>query len=361
MFCLDYIDSINRQKASQMMEEYGHEGCRLSIDKFVNVIIDSKGTISQGIGLDNGIDKAIYLGHFLNIWGHCITDNLRKCWFLLTPEYKGLKSEGFRLICTFQGKAEISTNFAELLLLLGVLETDICIVNTSCSIGELIVPQDSLDQEHHFTREFKDTINYLISKVPTVDQHNEKIYFSRTHLKHDWRDYGEYMIEGAFKDLGYKIIYPETLSFAQQVQLLQSCDSFVSTDGSIAHNAMFCRDEIECIIICKKVGITAYQCSIMNMRGFDVCVVDAHLSVFKIFATWFGPFFMYANDNLVRFCKDRGLIIKWQFPVSLFLRYCLFCLFLFVRYRLSVSFVPEVRYYCDVLKHNIKRKILFDR
>jgi len=329
----------------------------LAVDRKVQVKLSADGAITAD-DCSLGTRKSVFLGHFLSIWGHCITDNLRKFWFLQSPECQRLKENGYTLVCTLQNKTgQLPSSFIELISYFGLKESDVEIIHQDTTFQELIVPQDSLDEEHHYHREFKETIDYLISRIPKKEPGDEKIYLSRAHLRHNWRDYGENMIEDAFRRLGYVIIYPETLTFVQQIQLYQSCGSFAATDGSIAHNAMFCRDGIECIVVSKKVGVTAYQYSIMNMKNFKSIFIDAHLSIFRIFATWFGPFFMYANDNLVRFCGDRGVTIQWSFPLFLYVKYTLCCLFLFVRYRLPLSYVSESGYYHEVLMRNIKRKL----
>lgn len=55
--------------------------------------------------------KAIYLGNFINIWGHCITDNLKRLWFLKTSIGKDMLSQGYKMVCTLLKNNKFNDNF----------------------------------------------------------------------------------------------------------------------------------------------------------------------------------------------------------------------------------------------------------
>ena len=353
---LDYIDDVNRPQFEKILRDFhpieggggvlSQQHCRLLPEGKIEEVSDC-----------NSEKKAVYLGNFLNIWGHCITDNLKKCWFLLTPECRKLRAEGFELVCTLFRDDRLNKNFVDLLSYLGLQEGDIHIVKHPENYQTLVVPQDSLNSWHWYYQEFKDTIDYITSQIEVDDRCPKKLYFSRTQLKDNGsRDFGESMIENAFRSMGYTIVYPEKLSLKEQLVLLKSCDSFAATDGSVAHNAMFCRDGIECIVISKMSGIIPYQYSIMGMRQFRSYYIDAHLSLFNVFALWHGPFYMYLSDNLVRFCQDRGVVLKPHFSIRLYWKYLLACFYQFLRYRLKPQMIAHSDYYVPLLKKEIQRR-----
>ena len=65
-------------------------------------IVDEKNNFVNGSFVHNGIGGAytpneeiktvqetvVYLGMFFNVWGHCITDDLKTAWFFQTDVYK---------------------------------------------------------------------------------------------------------------------------------------------------------------------------------------------------------------------------------------------------------------------------------
>lgn len=289
--------------------------------------------------------RVIYLGHFLNIWGHCITDNLKKLWFLKTPEGKEMLAKGYRLVCTLHKGGELSPNFRELLTnYLQIDAAKIQIVITETLFDEIVIPQNSLTDEHRYYIEFKETIDQIRALIPMTVGGSTKVYFSRSRWKNG-RDYGEVLVENVFKKLGYVIYYPEELTLDEQLKILKNCASFAATEGSTSHNVMFCQDGVECIVIRKAQTLNGYQFSSMAMRNCKCVYVDAHLSLFNIFDNSYGPFFLYVNDNLVAMAKDRGCEIKKTFPRIIFLQYLMKCLWLSIRFRQRIIMIGDASFY----------------
>lgn len=353
---IDYIYDVNKYQFETILKDFHKieggggvlykENCKLLPDGKI-----------EDVNVSNTDKKAIYLGNLLNIWGHCITDNLKKFWFLLTPECQKLREDGFELVCTLFKDDKLNKNFVDLLSYLGIKEMDIQIIKEPGCYKTLVVPQDSLNHWHWYYQEFKDTIDHITSQIEVDLRSPKKLYFSRTQLKdYGRRDFGESMIENAFRLLGYTIVSPEKLSLKEQLVLLKSCDSFAATDGSVAHNAMFCRDKIECIVISKMSGAIPYQYSIMGMRQFKSYYIDAHLSIFNVFAPWHGPFYMFMSDNMVRFCQDRGVRLTHHFSIRQYLRYLFACFYQFLRYRLRPRMISHSDYYVPMLKTEIERR-----
>ncbi|MDO4497670.1 MAG: hypothetical protein Q4B58_07590, partial [Bacteroidales bacterium] len=111
---IDCVDTVRNYWITDPMAEAPMSE-PLSCQSRENCVLNPDGSIEENIA--SGSDaKVVYLGNMLNIWGHCITDNLKKLWFLKTPEYKELKSQGYTLCCTLHGdKKEFCKNFCDLL------------------------------------------------------------------------------------------------------------------------------------------------------------------------------------------------------------------------------------------------------
>lgn len=279
--------------------------------------------------------KAIHLGYFHPKWGHAITDNIKKLWYL-----DGELPEDVMLIYVPCDGFSMTTNFQQLLECLDVNPEKLVAIVKPTKFDKLIIPDDSFiwdggkenfttrDSEgnHYFTKEYKEMIDRICSKTVNICDDCMRIYLSRSHW--DGADFGEKDIEIFFKRLGYRIVYPETMDFYQQLSLFQSCRCLVSTEGSIGHNSLFLKEGSELILIRKFDGIINYQFPINEMKKLKVTYVDSHLSLFS--QKWDGPFFLYVNDNLQRFAAEQTGKKRYlnSFKSSAFLSYVkqAFCL-----------------------------------
>jgi len=348
---IEHVDSIRNYWITDPMSRWEPKQDPLSAQCHEACIISPDGTINEQQA-PQAEAKAVYLGNMLNIWGHCITDNLKKLWFLKTPEYQRLKNEGYSLCCTLHGNAKtFNKNFCELLSYLDIDYRDIHIIEKEEPYAQLFEPQSTLDKNHHLHIELKNTVNVIKSKASIDLSYPKKIYFSRRDPKNT-RDFGEKYVEDVFKQLGYQIIHPEKYTFTQQLLLLNSCDSFAATEGSISHNCMFCRQDAEVIIIRKTRSCNGYQYTSNVIAGCDLTFIDAHLSIFNIFDNSFGPFFMYVNENLQNFANNRGLNIRKHFPIGTFLLYCMWVCWYAVRYRQPILLIGDSKFYWKRLKQD---------
>ena len=69
-------------------------------------------------------------------------------------------------------------------------------------------------------------------------------------------------MENVFRKKGFKVFSPEELTVKQQIALLMNCDEFASTEGSCAHNSIFCKPGTKVLILRKADYANSYQ--IMN-------------------------------------------------------------------------------------------------
>lgn len=246
----------------------------------------------------------VYLGMFFPVWGHCITDSLRKLWFINTQEFKDIINQGADVVCINVYNSELQ-NFQYILKSL-VRNIHIVEIKEVTQYQKIYIPDDSIYSDEkgflYYTKTYLNQIQTIINSLPDCNVKTyDKIYFSRSAIPVG-RDYGEKRIEDVFKYLGYKIIYPEKLSFREQITLLQHCTHFAATEGSVSHNSVFCKPRTKVCIIRKCEFLNEYQFMINQMAALDVTYVDSHLSIcIDKRQKWKGPFFLYANDNLLRY------------------------------------------------------------
>ncbi len=250
----------------------------------------------------------IYLGEWLGIWGHCITDNLKKLWFVTKLNQEG-KLHDYKLCVAKPFKGSYHDNFGQLLLKAGINIDDIEFIEESTLVENLTVPDDSIvvkGNSRYYYTEYSSLVNEIRDRIPIVDESPEKIYFTRTGIKKKNRDFGEKQVEYAFRDMGYKIYSPELLSLDQQLVLLRNCKYFACTEGSIAHNVVFCSDNVNITIIRKVCGLISYQFTLMDIRNANATYIDSFLTLYYVFAFWSGPFLLCMRDNLINYAKNTA-------------------------------------------------------
>lgn len=94
----------------------------------------------------------------------------------------------------------------------------------------------------YFTSQYRDMIDrirdYAVEhRKPTP---YKKVYFSYRNYTH-FKQFGEERLERYFGSKGYQVLYPEKMTFEEQLNVLINCDSFASTIGSCSHNILFYR------------------------------------------------------------------------------------------------------------------------
>lgn len=353
-----YIDSPYKQAIEDNTNKQYLYDDELKADTFEDVLLSPSGEITPAHDAVVADECAVFLGYWLPIWGHCVTDNLRAVWFLQTPEFQRLKSqEGTKLRLYYSllrgnTKRNLPSNFYQLLAMIGIDPSDLVLLDESKAFRKVIVPQGCEGKRngwHFYSKEYKAIIDNIRTQIPADSSVPEKVYFSRTHFA-GRQDFGERYIEAAFQSLGYSIYYPEQLSLMQQLTLLYNCRKFAATEGSVAHNALFCKDGTDVAIVRKSILQCSYQFMVNDLRKLNCTYIDSHLTLFKVFETWSGPFFMYANDNLVQYVADSGGHIVKQFSRWQFFLYTCECMWRFVRYRLRPRVIDEWRFYVNRLK-----------
>ena len=257
--------------------------------------------------------SVIYIGLLNHKWGHCITDNIKKLWYLFTPEYQTAKDK-MDIVYTYNEGDPIKGNFKEMLSMLGVALDRCYAIIQPTIFKEVIVPDDSMiygGKEYelqncqtcrYWTTPFKN----LFDRIPRISSNKkwDKVYVSRR--KWDGADFGEKDIERLFKYVGFQVIYPETMSFTEQLAVYQNCKCLASTEGSISHNSLFMKDGAELIIIRKADLLNTYQLMINDMKNLHCTYIDCHLSIFNDKKyPYVGPFFLYVNNNLQRWAWTR--------------------------------------------------------
>lgn len=224
----------------------------------------------------------VYLGMLCDIWGHAITDTLRRLWVLHDENFRRHFKDCPLVYVTYGGVDVFShqPNFKRLIELLDfdISEWERVILPTQ--FEKIILPDESFfgDSARFFTNEYCEMIERVKSfavknRKPTSAK---KIYFF-----YGIYQIGEERVAKYFNSKGYEVISPEKLTLDEQLNVLINAESFASTLGSCAHNSLFLREGTECLFIPRAANrFTTYQATINQVNNLNATYIDSTLSLF---------------------------------------------------------------------------------
>jgi len=247
--------------------------------------------------------RVVYLGLLLSIYGHAITDNIKRVWWFRDKK-KGIDYDKVVYIANWDGcsPAHVKRVFE----LANISIEDFEQILEPTRFREVIVPDNSFIHHEglkYYTSHFLETIQTIKNKVLSDKQWPLKIYFTRTKVQDGWRrDTGETSLEKVFKKQGFTILSPESHSVDDQIAMMVHCKEFVSTEGSIAHNTIWCKPGTKAVLLRKANVINVWQAAINEIADLDVTYIDAHKSIrtnrqFPMI----GPFYMCITPHLERY------------------------------------------------------------
>ena len=228
---------------------------------------------------------AVFVGTIHPVWGHFITDCMRLLWFLRSKEYKEKYLE-CPVICLYESEKLLSSNYKRLLEILGIDFSKLIPITKLTKYKQIILPDECFFTQKNGVRYFTSEYVGMFDAVRDFATANakptksDKVYFSYSRYKKS-RIFGEDKLEKYFVSKGYDIIYPETLSLDEQLNILINAKSFASTVGSCSHNTLFLRDDTEVILIPRSCGINSYQIALNHVHRLNVHYVDSSFSIFS--------------------------------------------------------------------------------
>lgn len=244
-------------------------------------------------------ESVIFLGNFKAQWGHFLVDWIVRLWFMINDNsdkkivYIGDKIEG---------------NYLEFIELLGIDKERLCYVNNPTLFKSILVPEPSHVPGKYYTKEYKYIIDIAIknAKLKGIKTPNySKVYLSRRNIRANGMEIGEKEIESKFNENGFVSICPEEFSVTEQICILQNVDNIVTTEGTLAHNVLFCKEGIDVTIINKKCSVNPHQFIINQLKRLNVTYIDSYIAFFDV--TPPGPYVLTVNKNLKDYFIDNNL------------------------------------------------------
>jgi capsular polysaccharide biosynthesis protein len=251
----------------------------------------------------------VFLGVLWNVYGHSITDNLKKLWCLQKAEIQNIIEGGCKLVYVTLFRDKLKSYVYDIFTMAGFdLQSAECISRPT-RFRRVFVPENSIvikaDGKRYCGVEYVDVIKNIVAfteglHFPVWD----KVYLSRTWLENS-RDFGEKQVERLFEKNGYHIVHPETLPVAQQVYLMAHCKKLATTVGSLSHSAVFCKPGTEVLLLDKAGYVNAYQEMIDSAFQLKALHIKAHHTLPRK-DVWRGPFFLSCTKQLRRYFNISG-------------------------------------------------------
>lgn len=266
----------------------------------------------------------IYLGAFLDVWGHWLTDNIKRLWFLKSKIYFE-KFKSCKLVyVSYNENFAFSDNVKQLFNLIGIDTSELIKIDKITKFKKIIIPDECFfcnqeeiqidEKERYYTKEYIDIIDSINNNYSKNIEDNlksinvyDKLYLSYSKIGAK-KQIGEQRLEKFFYEQGYKTIYLEEYSFSEQLKLIKQAKWIVTTIGSCSHNIVFANDNTNIVLIPRAAYIGGYQLAINDIvdSKMHIYFIDSTLSALvreKHVAE--GPFYYLISNELARFYNQN--------------------------------------------------------
>jgi capsular polysaccharide biosynthesis protein len=178
--------------------------------------------------------RTLYLGTFMNHYGHFITESLSRYWrqeagaFDHIVAYPFMHNNGNILIRDFHR------------YLAGLLDVPIdrmAILRSQTVFDEIVVPEQLWANNVHVNAHMR-AVYERIRRRHTGKGSRGRIFLSRAP---SGRLGNPLAVEEIFASFGFRVIYPERVKIAEQLSLYANCEILASLSGSGMHNCLFAR------------------------------------------------------------------------------------------------------------------------
>lgn len=193
----------------------------------------------------------VYGGRINPHYGHFLVNTLPRLWYI----YKnGLSNK--KIVCHSSESPEdwLKIPFiSQIFTYLGLSQDNFIHFDEPKILHKLIVPLPSFEEQNYVHMTFRHLCQE-IGKVAVAGLHMPRnaqpVYLSKTRLKEGvGRIINELEIENMLRRYGFEIIYPEELTFADQVILFSTRDFICGSIGSAFHTSIFAQNTTNMLII----------------------------------------------------------------------------------------------------------------
>ncbi len=247
--------------------------------------------------------RVIYGGILFDVFGHCITETLCRCWYLYECD------EDIPIVFLSKNLNGVAPQyFWDIIDLLEIDKNRIVILKEITQYREIIVPDQSLIMFQGFNSRLSNVYEMMMRNAKKYSQVcHKKVYLSRNMF--DRADcFNEQWFEHFYKERGYEIIYPETLTLAEQVAIVSQAKQIVCTGGTLSHLLLFASKECKATILlrCNEPGALIAQFLINQFKDISVNWVDISYNILPTTHAS-GIFYVRPTDDFVNYLNTENI------------------------------------------------------
>jgi hypothetical protein len=178
--------------------------------------------------------RTLYVGPFMNHYGHFVTECLSRYWRQEAAAFDQVVAHPFM---HDHGEVRVRKFHRYLAGLLGVPLERMTVLRTQTVFEEIVVPEQLWTYNVHVNVRMRE----LYARIR--DRHagrrsSGRIFLSRTVSP---RLSNAPAVEEAFAGFGFRVLYPEQIPIAEQLALYANCEILAGLGGSAMHNCLFAR------------------------------------------------------------------------------------------------------------------------
>jgi hypothetical protein len=217
-------------------------------------------------------EEVIYLGLIFNHFGRVLLESLARIWYLRhTPATT-------RVVFNYANAAQaaLAPWVVELLTLFGVPPERILTFDVPTRLRQAIVPEPLFEQFYTAHPAMIEPFHDVAAKVAgDVTPTGQPLYLSRRLLTSRQRPViGEAELEDVLRENGFFVAYPETMTIADQIRLINQHTNVFSSLGSAAHSVLFARNQPRLHLLASRDDLPANYFLCSALAGAPTTFVD---------------------------------------------------------------------------------------
>ena len=218
--------------------------------------------------------RTLYLGTFMNHYGHFITEMLSRCWWKEA-------AMGFDHIVAYPfihdgGRVLTRAYHRYLAGLLDIPIDRVAILTQQTRFDEIVVPEQLWTINATVNAHMRELYG-RISRHHAAKKPHGRVFLSRPVAGSKRLDNPQ-EVEEVFAGYGFRILYPEQIPIARQMEIYANCEILAGLSGSGMHNALFARPGLMTIEVGDRR--TRERPVTMQRMANDLAQVDAHFIPF---------------------------------------------------------------------------------
>lgn len=215
--------------------------------------------------------RTLYLGPFMNHYGHFITESLSRYWMRNAGPFDHIVAHPFM---HNNGNILVRDFHRYLAGLLDLPIDRMAVLRSQTVFDEIVVPEQLWAYNVHVNTHMREVFERIRGRH-TGTASTGRIFLSRAP---SWRLGNPLAVEEVFASFGFRVIHPERVKIADQLSLYANCEILASVSGSGMLNCLFTRPGLMTI----EVGDMRARRRPILMQAIadDLAQVDAHFIPF---------------------------------------------------------------------------------